>query len=76
MEKKYEKQKTNDLDRELENLKRNNEIAKSRNEDLLRTLQSNMFSNYQKPKITSHSQSLLTREKTNILIILLIRFRT
>lgn len=52
-----------ELDRELDQLKKNNLIARQRNEGILKTLQSNLFSNFQKAKITSHSQSLLTREK-------------
>jgi hypothetical protein len=62
---KYSKNKLSfrELDRELDQLKRTNQLAKQRNEGILKTLQSNLFSNFQKAKISSHSNSLLTREK-------------
>ena len=62
-ENKYHSIKLNEVEKEIEQIKFKNQIANKRNEDLLSSLQKDMYKCYQVSKIASHSKELLDKDK-------------
>lgn len=65
-EKQFQENKLSELEQEMEALKYKNQIANKRNEDLLNSIQKDIYKCYRVSTVSSHSKSLLENEKKKI----------
>lgn len=61
-ESKYQQLKLSQVEKEIEDIKYKNQIANKRNEDLLNSIQKDIYNCYQVNKISSHSKLLKDKE--------------
>lgn len=62
-ENQYHSIKLNELDKEIEMIKYKNQIANKRNEDLLTSIQGDIYKCYQVSKISTHSKNLIDKDR-------------